>query len=142
MQGFPRAVLGLLVLLITPAAAHEHTHKNIKIVHPWVPETEAGTVTLRMTLKNGGAKAERLIGASTPIAADVVMLDGKGRPGAGFAIPAHGQLALSSDGPHIVLGGLKKPLRAYDDFELTLRFEKAGAVKVDVIVEEMPAGGG
>jgi copper(I)-binding protein len=141
MHRFAKAALALL-LLITPAAAHEHTHKSIKIVHPWVPETEAGEVTLRVTLKNNGAKAERLLGASTPIATGVAMVGGKGKPGSGFAIPARGELALSSDGPHLVLSGLKKPLRAYDDFELTFRFEKAGSVKVDVMVEETPAGGG
>jgi hypothetical protein len=134
-------VSALLVLLSGPAPAHEHTQKNIKIVHPWVPETGAGEVTLRVTLKNTGAKAERLLGASTPIAAAVAMLDGKGKPGSGFTIPAHGELALGSEGPHIRISGLKKALTAYDDFELTLRFATAGSVKVDVMVEEPPAGG-
>jgi periplasmic copper chaperone A len=142
MQRIGIAALVLLLVGIAPAATHELTHKGIKIVHPWVPETEAREVTLRMTLKNARAKAERLLGASTPIAAEVTMRDGKGQPGSGFAIPAHGELALSSEGPHILISGLKKPLRAYDDFEMTLRFEKVGSVKVDVIVEETPAGGG
>lgn len=43
---------------------------------------------------------------------------------------------LRLDGPHIVLSGLKKPLRAYDSFALTLVFEKAGTVNVQVSVEE------
>jgi periplasmic copper chaperone A len=142
MQRIAIAALVPLLVGMAPAAAHELTHKGIKIVHPWVPETEAGEVSLRVTLKNARAKAERLLGVSTPIAADVRMLDGTGKPGSGFAIPAHGELALSSEGPHILISGLKKPLRAYDDFELTFRFEKIGSVKVDVIVEETPAGGG
>jgi periplasmic copper chaperone A len=142
MHRFPRAAAGLLLMLMAPAAAHEHTHKSIKIVHPWVPETEAGQVSLRVTLKNEGVKAERLLGASTPIATDVTMVLGKGGKPSGFAIPAYGELSLSSDGPHLLLSGLKKPLRAYEDFELTFRFEKAGSVKVDVVVEETQAGGG
>ena len=37
---------------------------------------------------------------------------------------------------HIVLSGLKKPLRPYASFDLTLVFEKADAVGVEVMVEE------
>jgi copper(I)-binding protein len=37
-----------------------------------------------------------------------------------------------------VLTGLKKRLNAYDTFRLTLVFEKAGRVPIDVMVEEMP----
>ena len=35
-----------------------------------------------------------------------------------------------------MLSGLRKPLRPYDSFDLTLVFEKAGAVRVEVMVEE------
>jgi copper(I)-binding protein len=107
MQRIALAALVPLLVGMAPAAAHELTHKGIKIVHPWVPETEAGEVSLRVTLKNARAKAERLLGVSTPIAADVRMLDGTGKPVSGFAIPAHGELALSSEGPHILITGQK-----------------------------------
>jgi len=136
------AALAVTLMGVGPAAAHELTHKTIKIVHPWVPETQDGEVAVRLTLKNTGAKAERLLGAATPIAARVAIIDGGGKESRGLPIPARGQLLLAADGPHILLSGLKKPLRAYDDFELTFAFEKAGAVKVDVIVEESPAPGG
>jgi copper(I)-binding protein len=53
-----------------------------------------------------------------------------------LSIPGRGELMLRSDGPHIVLSGLKKPLRAYDSFALTLVFENAGTVNVQVSVEE------
>jgi periplasmic copper chaperone A len=128
-----------VTLLMSPAAAHELTHKTIKIVHPWVPETQDGEVALRVTLKNSGAKAERLLAASTPIAARVAIIAGGGKEGRGLPIPARGELALASDGPHILLRGLKKPLYAYDDFEVTFEFEKVGAVKVEVMVEERPS---
>lgn len=132
------AALVATLMLVSPGAAHERTHKTIKIVHPWVPETQDGEVVLRVTLKNSGAKADRLLAVSTPIATRVAIIDGGGKEGRGLPIPARGELALAAEGPHILLSGLKKPLYAYDDFEVTFEFEKVGVVKVDVIVEEGP----
>jgi copper(I)-binding protein len=134
------------LMLATGASAHELTHKDIKIVHPWVPETEAVQVALRVTLRNSGQKAERLLRASTPIATQVTIVGTPGKDKSAISIPARGELVLKSDGPQILLSGLKKPLRAYDDFDVTFVFERAGPVKVDVIVEEVIApdktGGG
>jgi copper(I)-binding protein len=131
----PLAIAALV--LSNGASAHEHTHKDIKIVHPWVPETEGVQVALRVTLRNSGQKAERLLRASTPIATDVTIVGTSGKDKSAISIPARGELVLKSDGPQILLSGLKKPLRAYDDFDVTFVFERAGPVKVDVIVEEV-----
>lgn len=140
------SVLAIFALTMAAATAHEHSHKNIKIVHPWVPETEETQVALHMTLKNSGQTAERLLRASTPVAANVAIVGAQGQKTPGIEIPARGELVLTSDGPQILLSGLKKPLRAYDDFGVTFVFERAGSVKVDVIVEEAIApdktGGG
>jgi periplasmic copper chaperone A len=127
---FRAAALVAMLMLMGPGAAHERTHKTIKIVHPWVPETQDGEVALRVTLKNSGAKVDRLLAASTPIATRVAIVDGGGKEGRGLPIPARGELVLAVEGPHILLSGLKKPLYAYDDFEVTFEFEKVGAVKV------------
>jgi copper(I)-binding protein len=56
-----------------------------------------------------------------------------------LTILRHGQLTLGAAGPGVVLSGLKRPLRAYDGFTLTLVFEKAGPVDVEVVVEENDA---
>ena len=53
-----------------------------------------------------------------------------------MSVPARGELVLSADGPHLLLGGFKKRLSAYDTFKLTLVFEKAGRIEVEVMVEE------
>lgn len=99
-----------------------------------MPENGAGQVALASPLKNSGAKAERLLGASTPMAASVTMLDGKGKPGSGFTIPARGGPTLSCKRPAHSQQRPQKALTAYDDFALTLRFASAGSVKVDVLV--------
>jgi copper(I)-binding protein len=57
----------------------------------------------------------------------------------GLAIAGGGEVSIQSGGPQIVLTGLKKPLRAYDSFDLILVFEKAGQVKLDILVEEAAA---
>jgi periplasmic copper chaperone A len=53
-----------------------------------------------------------------------------------LSVPAGGELALSADGPHLLLGGVKKRLSAYDSFKITLVFEKAGRMEIEVMVEE------
>jgi copper(I)-binding protein len=129
--------LGLAAALATGAAtAHEIKHKNIKIVHPWVFETEGTQAALRATLKNSGKAAERLLRGSTAVASKVSIVDVKGKELPDVTIPPRGELALKSEGMRIVLSGLKKPLRAYDNFDVVLVFEKAGPVTVEVLVEE------
>jgi hypothetical protein len=50
------------------------------------------------------------------------------------------RLALQPGGYHVMLGDLKRPLQAGDSFPLTLVFEKAGSIEVNVVVESMSAG--
>lgn len=44
-------------------------------------------------------------------------------------------------GVHLMLMGLKQPLKAGDSFALTLNFRKAGKVKVEVAVKAMTSSG-
>jgi copper(I)-binding protein len=134
-----RALALIVILLATSTltvSAHEIRLRTLSIVHPFVLETEKSEATLHVRIKNTGHTSERLLGASTPLAAKVSIVD-DARKGAGsLVIPGRGELSLKSESPRIVLSGLAKPLRAYDSFSLTLIFEKAGPVKVEVIVEE------
>jgi len=125
-----------VVALGTGALSHEIKHKAITIVHPWVMETEQAEAVLSLKIKNAGEATERLLRASTPLASKTLIVDSVSQDGKALSIPGRGELMLRSDGPHIVLSGLKKPLRAYDSFALTLVFEKAGSVNVEVSVEE------
>jgi copper(I)-binding protein len=54
-------------------------------------------------------------------------------------IPAGGTVALAPHGAHIMLMGLKAPLELAQTFPLTLTFEKAGSITVEVTVESMAA---
>ena len=55
---------------------------------------------------------------------------------AALRVPAGGELVLSANGPRLLLSGFKKRLNAYDSFKITLVFEKAGRMEVEVMVEE------
>jgi copper(I)-binding protein len=56
-------------------------------------------------------------------------------------IPVHGTLEMKPGGYHIMLMGLVKPLKKGDEIEITLTFEKAGAVVVKVPVGDVAQGG-
>jgi periplasmic copper chaperone A len=125
------------------ATAHETKHNNLTIIHPWVHETEAPDAILHVKIKNTGGGGERLVRASSPLAAKVAVLDPDGKKTRGLSIAGRGEFSVQKGGAQIVLSGITKPLRAYDTFDVTLVFEKAGAIKVQVTVEEaaQPAGG-
>jgi hypothetical protein len=131
-------------LLVPPAAiAHSHKKKNLEIGHPYTMETAKGATTARvfMTIKNSGRSPERLLSASTPRAAKVelAVADGVSRDAA-FIIRPGATLVIGPKGGHLVLVGVKKAFTAYDDFRMTLVFEKSGRMVVDVVVEEFSTG--
>jgi len=123
--------------LAAPALSHSHKTRSLEIVHPHTLQTQKGAVSARvlMTIRNSGRAPDRLVSASTPRAARVEL--GNVRKGAtALVIRAGQELGLAGDGPSVMLIGLKKPLDAYDDFKMTLVFERAGPVAIDVMVEE------
>jgi len=53
-----------------------------------------------------------------------------------------GHTILKPGGLHVMLIGLKQPLKVVESFPLTLTFEKAGKLDVTVTVEKAAAMGG
>jgi copper(I)-binding protein len=107
-----------------------------------IPGSDASVIYL--TVRNGGAQADRLIAAATPAAGMVHLHAGqmKGgvssmRPSEGFTVPAHGLLQLRVGGDHLMLMGLPRALQAGTTLALTLTFENAGDLKVAVPVVAM-----
>ena len=62
------------------------------------------------------------------------------RPLAGIDLPAGQKIILKPGGAHIMLVGLKQPLRLGQSFPLTLYLEKAGTGEVTVTVAKAGAG--
>lgn len=56
----------------------------------------------------------------------------------GFAVPAGGQVELKPGGKHVMLLELTRELKPGETFPLTLTFEKAGPMEVQVELMDMP----
>jgi copper(I)-binding protein len=132
------------------ALAHGYAAGALKIGHPWARATVAGQATggAYLKLENTGATPDRLLGGSTPAAERVELhsmsMEGnvmRMREVPAIDIPAGQTVELKPGQFHLMLVGLKAPLAVDAKIPLTLKFEKAGEVKVEVKVESMgPAG--
>ena len=97
-----------------------------------------------MVIENTTAADDRLLGAASDVAAKVELHthreDAAGvmqmiQVSEGFAIPAQDTHVLARGGDHVMLMGLNGPLAQGDSFKLTLTFEKAGEITIDVPVD-------
>jgi copper(I)-binding protein len=96
-----------------------------------------------MTIVHQGGGEDRLVSATTPIAREVQIhtmnMDGgvmRMRPvEGGLAIPADGRVVLQPGGLHLMFMEINAPLVAGTTFPVTLRFAKAGEIKVEFNVE-------
>jgi copper(I)-binding protein len=126
------------------ATANSSRLGDIDIGHPYARPTRAGqqVVAGYLTLTNKGAP-DRLLSVTSAMAASVEMhsmaMEGdvmRMRQVEGIALPAGAAVALKPGALHLMLFGLKAPLKAGDHFPMTLKFEKAGVVVVTVSVED------
>ena len=149
---FAAAVLAACVIEPLDVQAHEIMHGDIKISHPWARASLAAKVrngVSYMTLHNSGTGNDRLIGVSTHIAdrAKLHTHDMKGdvmkmRPIDAIMIPKGGMVELKPGGLHIMLFGLRTPLKKELSFPMRLKFESAGEVDIEVFIEAGTSSGG
>ena len=135
-----------LALLATLATAHGSNVGDIAIGHPFATPSLAGTTNgaaYFASLENTGASADKLVRASTPVAARVELhtmaVDAQGvmrmREIDGIALAPKAKVQMKpGSGLHLMLIGLKEPLKEDATFPMTLEFERAGKVEVKVIV--------
>ncbi|MCX5520875.1 copper chaperone PCu(A)C [Kaistia defluvii] len=142
MRTFSR-LLAAVVLLAAPSAfAHDYKVGDIEIGHPWTratpPAARAGGGYL--TLTNRGQTADRLMGGSSSASGRVEVhtmevTDGvmKMRELAdGLALPPGETVKLEPGSFHLMLIDLKEPIREGAKIPVTLRFEHAGTVDVEL----------
>lgn len=142
---FLRVIAGTsLALVALTTVAHSFKLGEIDIDHPYARPTREGQLVAGGYLKlaNKGA-ADRLLSARAPVADTTeihsMTMEGnvmKMRQVDAIELPAGRTVELKPGGYHLMLMGLKAPLKAGDQFPLTLKFEKAGEVAVTVKVEE------
>ena len=136
---------------VLPAGASEPaaTLGGLHVMAPWARASiGAGkTAAVFFTLGNHGA-ADRLVAVETPVAGKAALhghmeQDGvmKMRPVAAVEVPPGGHAELAPGGLHVMLMGLEAPLAEGARFPLTLVFEKAGRIEVQVPVLSATAAG-
>lgn len=134
-------------LLISAAAiAHDYNIGNIYIDHPYARATVPGQPSgaAYLTLENKGSHADALISVTSPIAQSVeihtMSMSGnvmRMREVDSIELkPKEKVVMLPGDGYHLMLTGLKAPLKAGDKLPLILTFKKAGKVETSIRVED------
>ncbi len=126
--------------LTLPAAAHDGVHINDAYAR-----ASAASGAVFFVIENHQTDDDRLIAASAEAVAEKVELhthsqDANGvmqmKPvPEGFVVPGNGEHALARGGDHVMMMGLKAPLNTGDTISLTLTFERAGVVTVEVPVD-------
>jgi copper(I)-binding protein len=147
-----RSALALLLALVAlPTLAKDYKLGALEIRQPWTratpPTAQAGGGFLVVT--NTGTTPDRLVAAKSPTAERVevheMKMDGnvmRMRPvDKGIEIPAGGTVELKPGGLHVMFTGLKAPFTKDAKVPLTLVFEKAGSVDIEMPVEAMGATG-
>ena len=128
------------LILATPVFA------DIEVVDAYAraasPTAKAGAAF--MVIRNTGSEDDRLIAAASDIAARVELHTHKDMGEGvmkmmhveeGFAVPAGDMHALARGGDHVMFMGLSRPMAQGDTVTVTLTFEKAGEVVVDIPVD-------
>jgi copper(I)-binding protein len=143
----------LLAALLLPACyvqAHEYAKGHLAIAHPWSMELppNAPTVAAYFVISNNGTEADRLTGIDSPIAGSAQLHEHVSKDGlmkmqqvGSVEIPAGGAVTFAPMAYHVMLLDLKDRSKLTDgqSFPLTLHFEKAGDVPVEVMVQKQAA---
>ena len=138
------AVLALVVACSTAATAHSYKLGALEIGHPWARATPptAPTAGAFLTIKNTGPTADRLVSISSPAASTIQVHETKmegnvmrmrERDG-GLEIAPGATVTLAPGNLHLMMMGLKEPFKQGDKVPITLEFEKAGRIDVELVV--------
>lgn len=135
-----------LLAACTPAPAGQvvASQDGIEMLDAWARSTADGQTVAGafMTIRNTGPGADRLLSASSDVAAFVEVHEMKMEGGVmsmaevagGLELPAGASLELKPGGYHIMLIELSRPLVQGEEIIIILNFETAGAVAVPVQV--------
>lgn len=128
------------------AASPNSTAPKISVAGAWARSTPGNpneTSAVYAVITNEGGVADHVISASVDVSIAMTVethrtvkvgATMKMEPVAGWDVPANGKLTLEPGGNHIMLLNVPTALKAGTKFPLTLKFEKAGSVVVEVEV--------
>lgn len=138
------------ILTVTPpssALADPVTAGTLSVQDAWARPSigNAPNGIVYLTITNMGEAPDRLVGASASVAKRVGLhatkMEGgimKMRPAAqGITVPAKGAIELKPGGFHVMLMGFTRKLVPGQNFDLTLTFERQGAVRIAVEIKPL-----
>jgi len=140
--------LSLSALFAHPVFADGHGKAGIHVMKPWARATPPGAANgaVFMTLMNKSQKSDRLLSVSSPVATKAELhthkMDGvvmRMRHVEAITVGSNSTKMLKPGGFHVMLFGLKKPLKKGQTFSMTLKFEHAGTKIIDVTVHKIGA---
>ena len=142
--------LALAASAAVPVLAQEFKAGDIVVEKPWARATPKGADVGGgyVTIQNKGAAPDRLTGGTADFAT-VEVHQMKSENGVsqmrelkdGLDIPAHGSVAFSPGGYHIMFTHLTHPLTKGESVKATLNFEHAGPIEVEFNVMGIGAPG-
>lgn len=137
------------IALINGAMAAEVAIGDITVSNAWTratpPNAMAGGGFLVIT--NKGASDDKLVAATAPITDrtelhEMAVIDGvmkMRQMESGIPVPAGATVELKPGGLHVMFMGIKQPLKEGETLPVTLTFEKAGTVTVDMPIAKIGA---
>ncbi|GAB6065368.1 copper chaperone PCu(A)C [Aquifex pyrophilus] len=132
----------LLIILI----AFGFSAPKILVKHPWIMEPPPGpnTTMMGMVIENQGDEPDELLKVETDIAERVelhktVMENevAKMVHQHSVIIPPRSKVEFKHHGYHVMLIGLKKPIKNGDKVKVKLIFKKSGEIELEVPVVKM-----
>jgi copper(I)-binding protein len=143
--------IAILLSLLAAACDGGHVRPELKPTGGWARESVPGQTTAAayFTIINNGTGSDRLIGI-TSVAASHAMLHATATEGGvarmrhidgGLEIPSKTAVELSPGRTHVMLAGLKRPLRRGEEIELQLKFERSGEKQAVIKVLDASTAG-
>jgi copper(I)-binding protein len=142
------AYLAVLALASLAACSAQGTTvgATLQVKNAWIrtPPTGAPTAAGYADISNHGIASDRLTGAYSGAAASVALHEMSKEGGVmrmheirgGLPVGASATVALAPNGRHLMLMGLKHPLKAGEHVRIVLQFQRAGDVAADFVVRD------
>lgn len=122
-----------------PAAAQAHSYKlgSLAIGHAWAKPSSDSETEAMMPIANGGTELDYLIKATSAVC-DRVEFRVEKQKFEKLELAVGRPFPMRPKGPHLQMIGLKKALVQGEMVAMTLVFEKAGTIDIELHVENSP----
>lgn len=143
--------LAIAAALLLASCGEGRTPSDLKLTDGWARETAPGqsTAAAYVTISNNGTGDDRLVGASSAVAEHAMVHQSSADDGVarmrhldeGLNIPSKAALQLAPGGTHVMLMGLKRPLKAGETIAVELKFERSEPRSIDIKILDAATAG-